>query len=73
MALHRAVICTGIAAAMASVLNTPIAAAIILLELFGLRVAVPVILGAILGFTIGHPKIIYFCRDTGIWKSPWGI
>jgi chloride channel protein, CIC family len=71
--LHHAIICTGITAAMASVLNTPIAAVIIMLELFGVRAAPPVVLGAILGFIIGRPMVIYSYRDKGVWKKSQGI
>jgi len=71
--LHHAVICAGITAAMASVLNTPIAAGIIMLELFGVRAAPPVVLGAVLGFIIGRPMVIYSYRDKGIWKKSRGI
>ena len=71
--LHHAIICTGITAAMASVLNTPIAASIIMLELFGVRAAPPVVMGAVLGFIIGRPTIIYSYRDKGVWKKSRGI
>jgi CIC family chloride channel protein len=71
--LHHAIICTGITAAMASVLNTPIAASIIMLELFGVRAAPPVVMGAVLGFIIGRPTVIYSYRDKGVWKKSRGI
>ncbi|MEA1927292.1 MAG: chloride channel protein [Candidatus Auribacterota bacterium] len=71
--LHHAIICAGISAAMASVLNTPIAAVIIMLELFGVRAAPPIIMGAVLGFIIGRPKVIYSYRDSGVWKKSRGI
>jgi len=71
--LHQAIICAGITAAMASVLNTPIGAAIIMLELFGVRAAPPVVMGAVLGFIIGRPKIIYSYRNKGVWKKSRGI
>ena len=49
----------GMSAALASVLNVPVAAAVLLVELFGTEVAAPVALGAVIGFVIGRPWMVY--------------
>jgi len=49
----------GMAAGRASVLNVPVAGAVLLMELFGTETAVPVALGAVIGFAIGRPWMVY--------------
>ncbi len=49
----------GMAATLAAVLNVPLAAVVLLMELFGVGVTVPVIVGAGVGFVVGRPWVIY--------------
>ena len=49
----------GMAAAMSTTLNVPLAAAVICMELFGLPVFLPSILGSMAGYFIGKRHIIY--------------
>ncbi len=49
----------GMAAAISTTLNVPVAAAVICMELFGLPVFLPSILGAIAGYFIGKRYVIY--------------
>jgi H+/Cl- antiporter ClcA len=47
------------AAAIATALNVPLAAAVICMELFGLPVFLPSIIGSIAGYFIGRRYVIY--------------
>jgi H+/Cl- antiporter ClcA len=49
----------GMAAAVSTTLNVPLAAAIICMELFGLPVFLPSIMGALAGYFIGKRYVIY--------------
>jgi CIC family chloride channel protein len=49
----------GMAAAISTMLNVPLAAAVICMELFGLPVFLPSILGALAGYFIGKRYVIY--------------
>ena len=49
----------GMAAAISTTLNVPVAAAVICMELFGLPVFLPSILGAIAGYFVGRRYVIY--------------
>ncbi|MGA1820414.1 MAG: chloride channel protein [Thermoplasmatota archaeon] len=49
----------GMAAAVSTTLNVPLAAAIIIMELFGLPVFLPSIMGALAGYFIGKRHVIY--------------
>ncbi|MGA1872409.1 MAG: chloride channel protein [Thermoplasmatota archaeon] len=49
----------GMAAAISTTLNVPLAAAIIIMELFGLPVFLPSIMGALAGYFIGRRHVIY--------------
>ncbi|MBN1389274.1 MAG: chloride channel protein [Candidatus Thermoplasmatota archaeon] len=49
----------GMAAAISTTLNVPLAAAIIIMELFGLPVFLPSIMGALAGYFIGKRHVIY--------------
>jgi CIC family chloride channel protein len=49
----------GMAAAIATALNVPLAAAVICMELFGLPVFLPSIIGSIAGYFIGRRYVIY--------------
>lgn len=50
---------TGMAASLASVANVPVTAAVLLVELVGLRLGVPATIGAITGYMVGKQKVIY--------------
>ena len=47
------------AASLAAVVNVPVAAAVIMIEIFGVGYSVPIIVGAVVGFMIGRPGVIY--------------
>jgi H+/Cl- antiporter ClcA len=49
----------GMAAAISTTMNVPVAAAVICMELFGLPVFLPSILGAIAGYFVGRRYVIY--------------
>ncbi|MCD6287701.1 MAG: chloride channel protein, partial [Candidatus Hydrogenedentes bacterium] len=49
----------GAAAMLAAVLNVPIAAAIICIELFGAAAAVPAALGSVIGFAVAKTEVVY--------------
>lgn len=49
----------GMSASLASIANVPVAASIIIIEMVGLRLGVPATIGSIIGYIIGHNKIIY--------------
>jgi len=49
----------GMAASLASIANVPIAAAIMLVEMVGLRLGVPATLGSVIGYALGHSRVIY--------------
>lgn len=58
-ALHLALLSAAIGASLASVVNVPIAAAVMMLEMFGTGLGVPIIIGATAGFMIGRPGVVY--------------
>jgi len=55
----------GMAAALAAVLNVPVAGAVLLIGLFGTEAAAPVALGAVIGFVIGRPWVVYNYSQAG--------
>ena len=57
--LAAALVTAGMAASLASAVNVPISAAIILMEMVGHNVGVPATIGSIVGFIIGHSNVIY--------------
>lgn len=57
--LYYAALAAGFAATLASVMNVPIAAAIISLEIFGVHYGLPAALAAIIGFQINRSRTIY--------------
>ncbi|ABR50591.1 Chloride channel, core [Alkaliphilus metalliredigens QYMF] len=57
--LSASLVISGMAASLASIANVPIAAAIMLVEMVGLRLGVPATLGSIMGYAIGHSRTIY--------------
>jgi CIC family chloride channel protein len=57
--LYYAALAAGFAATLASVMNVPIAAAIISLEIFGIHYGLPAALAAIIGFQINRSRTIY--------------
>lgn len=57
--LYYAALAAGFAATLASVMNVPIAAAIISLEIFGIHYGLPAALAAIIGFQVNRSRTIY--------------
>ncbi len=58
-ALHLGLVSCAMAASLAAMVNVPIAAAVMMIEIFGVGYGVPIILGAVVGFMIGRPGVIY--------------
>lgn len=75
--LNSSLVIAGMAASLASVANVPIAAAIMLMEMVGLRLGVPATLGSIVGYAIGHSRVIYGVTSPDQWQfeeiSRWRI
>lgn len=57
--LLASLVVTGMAAALASVANVPVAAAVLLVEMVGLRLAVPATIGSVIGYVIARRSVIY--------------
>jgi CIC family chloride channel protein len=57
--LLTSMVLTGMAASLASVANVPVSAALLLVELVGLRLAVPATVGSVLGYILGRRNVIY--------------
>lgn len=66
--LNSSLVIAGMAASLASVANVPIAAAIMLVEMVGLRLGVPATLGSIVGYAIGHSRVIYGVTSPDQWQ-----
>ncbi len=56
---HLALIVVGIAGSLGAILNVPIASIVICIEVFGFSFSLPAILGGVIGFMVGRPKVIY--------------
>ncbi len=56
---HYSVVVAAMTAAMAAVANVPIAAAVMIIEMFGVRLGIPAALGSIIGFEVGRSQEIY--------------
>lgn len=56
---HLALIVVGIAGSLGAILNAPIASIVICTEIFGFSFSLPAILGGVIGFMVGRPKVIY--------------
>ncbi len=56
---HLALIVVGIAGSLGAILNVPIASIVICIEMFGFSFSLPAILGGVIGFMVGRPKVIY--------------
>ncbi|MCC5912266.1 MAG: chloride channel protein [Clostridiaceae bacterium] len=67
--LSASLVITGMAASLASIANVPIAAAIMLVEMVGLKLGVPATLGSIIGYAIGHSKVIYGVTSPDHWQA----
>lgn len=63
-AQHIAYVATGMAGLLAAVLNVPIAAMIILMEMFGTSYAVPAVLGSIIAFSLARSEVVYRYLET---------
>ncbi len=50
---------SGMAASLASIANVPVAASVLIVEMVGLRHGVPATIGSIVGYVVGHSKVIY--------------
>ncbi|AKL93833.1 chloride/fluoride channel protein EriC [Clostridium aceticum] len=66
--LSASLVITGMAASLASVANVPIAAAIMLVEMVGLKLGVPATLGSIIGYALGHSQVIYGVTSPDHWQ-----
>jgi len=56
---HLALVVVGIAGSLGAILNVPIASIVICIEVFGFSFSLPAILGGVIGFMVGRPKVIY--------------
>ena len=65
-AVRHALLAAGMAASLASVINVPVAAAVMMLEMFGTGLGVPIVAGATVGFMIGRPSVIYRYGRRGV-------
>ena len=61
-------IVTGMAACLASLANVPVAAAVMLIEMAGMHMGVPAILGSVIGYAVGHSKVIYGINSPDKWQ-----
>ena len=50
---------SGMAASLASVANVPVAAAVMLIEMVGMNLGIPAVLGSVIGYAVGRSKTIY--------------
>ncbi|MDR5659512.1 chloride channel protein [Serpentinicella sp. ANB-PHB4] len=66
--LSSSLVIAGMAASLASVANVPVAAAVMLVEMVGLRLGVPATLGSIIGYAIGHSQVIYGVTNPDQWQ-----
>ncbi|ARE86027.1 Voltage-gated ClC-type chloride channel ClcB [Clostridium formicaceticum] len=66
--LSASLVIAGMAASLASIANVPIAAAIMLVEMVGLRLGVPATLGSIIGYALGHGQVIYGVTSPDHWQ-----
>lgn len=57
--LSSALVISGMAASLAGVANVPIAAAIMVVEMAGVNLGVPAVIGSVIGYAIGHSRVIY--------------
>ncbi len=57
--MHLALIVVGIAGSLGAILNVPIASIVICIEMFGFNFGLPAILGGVIGYMVGRPKVIY--------------
>jgi CIC family chloride channel protein len=62
---HIAYVATGMAGLLAAVLNVPIAALVIVMEIFGTSYAVPAALGSIIAFTLARSDVVYRYLEKG--------
>jgi len=62
---HIAYVATGMAGLLAAVLNVPIAALVIVMEIFGTSYAVPAALGSIIAFTLARSDVVYRYLERG--------
>lgn len=62
---HIAYVATGMAGLLAAVLNVPIAALVIVMEMFGTSYAAPAALGSIIAFTLARSDVVYGYLDKG--------
>ena len=61
---HIAFVAVGMAGMLAAVLNVPIAAVVILMEVFGTSYALPAVLGSIIAFSIARSEVVYRYLET---------
>jgi len=63
--MHSAFLVCGTTALLATALNVPVAASVMMIEMCGPSFIAPVIVGASLGFWIGRPKVVYSYASQG--------
>lgn len=61
---HVGFVAVGMAGMLAAVLNVPIAAVVILMEVFGTTYALPAALGSIIAFSIARSEVVYRYLET---------
>ncbi|QUH24893.1 chloride channel protein [Serpentinicella alkaliphila] len=66
--LSSSLVIAGMTASLAGIANVPLAAAIMLVEMVGLRIAIPATLGSIIGYAIGHNRVIYGVTNPDHWQ-----
>ncbi|GAB6137575.1 chloride channel protein [Halanaerobaculum tunisiense] len=49
----------GLSATLASIANVPLATIVLVTEMFNLNSSLPVVIGAVIGFLVGRPKIVF--------------
>ncbi|OHW62882.1 voltage-gated ClC-type chloride channel ClcB [Andreesenia angusta] len=57
--LTSALVVSGMAASLAGIANVPIAASIMVVEMAGVSFGIPAVVGSVIGYAIGHSRVIY--------------
>lgn len=57
--LTASLVVSGMAASLASIANVPIVAAVMLIEMVGMNLGIPVVLGSIIGYAVGRSRTVY--------------
>ncbi|SES68970.1 chloride channel protein [Anaerobranca gottschalkii] len=59
LGLIASLVTAGMGASLAGIANVPVAAAVMIVEMVGLKIGVPAVLGSIIGYAIGRRRVIY--------------